>query len=218
METSIKFAAKAAYIGGILMKKYTVFGICCLTAVFLAIIGCDHDGERGSSDQGSIGLGITRSQLAENPVRLAGAQITFEQAVQIAFEHSGSGTVKEIELERKKSGLLVYEVEIIGNQRKYEVQVDAITGTVIRAYEKRSSSSYMNNDSFISQITSANAAIFSETGLEQVGSGTVEEMGWELTKNGQYIFEIEIRDASGRKHEVKIDPATGEIISSKSKK
>ena len=200
------------------MKKHTLFWFCCLAVIFLTTTGCEHEGEGWSSEPGSTGLGINQSQLAQNPERLAGAQITFERAVQIAFTQSGGGVVKEIELERKRSGLLVYEVEIIGDQRKFEVQIDAISGAIIRAYEKRSSSSQTYDGSFVSQITSANAARFSTTGLVQVGGGTVEEMGWEINRNGQYIFEIEIRDASGRKHEVKIDPSTGTIISIKSKR
>ena len=203
------------------MRKYTILMFCCFAAVFFILTGCEHDGlggssVGGSSDGGSAGLSITQAQL--DPMRLAGAQITFERAVQIAIAHSGSGIIKEIELERKRSGLLVYEVETIGNQQKFEVQIDAITGAIIRSYEKRSSSSQMYSSSFVSQITSANAARFSATGLAQVGGGTIEEMGWELNRNGQYIFEIEIRDNGGRKHEVKIDPATGAIISIKSKR
>jgi len=200
------------------MKMHTLFLFFCLAAVFLGLTGCEHDGLGGTAEQGSAGLSITQTQLTESPMRLAGAQITFERAVQIAFTHSGGGIVKEIELERKKSGLLVYEVEIIGDQRKFEIQIDAISGAIIKAYEKRSSSSQIYDGSFVSQITSANAARFSATGLAQVGGGTVEEMGWELSRNGPYIFEIEIRDAGGRKHEVKIDPTTGIIISIKSKR
>ena len=200
------------------MKKHTVFRVFCLAAVFFASTACNLDALGESSGGGSTGLGISQSQLAQNPARLAGAQVTFEQAIQIAFAQSGSGIVKEIELERKRSGLLVYEVEITGNQRKYEVQIDATTGAIIRSYDKRSSSSQMYNGSFVGQITTANAARFSAIGLAQLGGGTVEEMGWELGRNGQYIFEIEIRDANRRKHEVKIDPATGTIVSIKSKR
>ena len=198
------------------MNKYLILGICCLAVVSFPLFGCDHDGFRGSFDGGSSGLNITQNQL--DPSRLAGTQVTFEQAVQIALTHSGGGIVKEIELERRRGGLLVYEVEIIGDQRKYEIQINAITGAVIRSNEKRSSSSQMYNGSFVSQITSANAARFSETGLAQVGGGTIVEMVWEISWNGQYIFEIEIRDTRGRKHEIKIDPATGSIISIKSKR
>ena len=200
------------------MRKYTIIGFCFLSAIFIILTGCEHDSFEGSSDGGSAGLNITQSQLTQNPARLAGAQISFERAVQIALAQSGSGIVKEVELERKRSGLLVYEVEIIGNQRKFEVQIDAMTGAIIRSYEKRSSSSQIYDGSYVSQITSANAARFSATGLAQVGGGTIEEMGWELNRNGSYVFEIEIRDTGRRKHEVKIDPATGAIISIKSKR
>ena len=198
------------------MKKHLILAICFLAAVFFASTGCDHDGLGGPSDGGSIGLSISQNQL--DPTRLAGAQVTFERAIEIAIAHSGSGIVKEIELERKRGGLLVYEVEIINNQRKHEIQINAITGAIIRSKEERSSSSYIYNDSFVSQITSANAVRLSEIGLAQVGGGTIVEMIWELSWNGQYIFEIEIRDTRGRKHEIKIDPATGTIIRIESKR
>ena len=118
------------------MKKLLFLGICYLAVVSFPLSGCDHDGFRGSSDGGSSGLNISQNQL--DPARLAGTQVTFEQAVQIAIAHSGGGTIVE--------------------------------------------------------------------------------MVWELSWNGQYIFEIEIRDTRGRKHEVKFDPATGSIISIKSKR
>ena len=196
------------------MKKHSLF---CLAVVFLVLTGCDHDAFGGSSGGGSIGLGISQNQLAENPTRLAGSQITFEQALQIALARTSGGTLKEIELERKKNGVLLYDIEILTNGRKVEMYIDAMTGQVTNIKEKRSSSSQMNNDSFHNQITSANAARLSEIGLARLGCGTIEEMGWKLGWNS-YIFEIEIRDTNGRKHEVKIDSTTSTIISIKSKR
>ena len=120
------------------MKKHTLFWLCCLAAVLLALTGCDHDGLGGSSGGGSSGLGITQSQIAKNPARLAGAQISFEQALQMSLAQTGGSTLKEIELERKRNGALLYEVEILGNGRKVEVYIDAMTGQSCAVYTGKS--------------------------------------------------------------------------------
>jgi uncharacterized membrane protein YkoI len=197
------------------MKKYPFFLLCCLTAVLFAMTSCEHDVVDNWS--GSV-LYTSDGQTSQNSQGVTGiqAQVTFERALQIALAHTGGGTVKEVELEHKRNGNIVYEVEIIGNQRKYEIYIDAMTGSIIRAKESRSSSSNLHAPS-VSIITSANAARLSEIALAQVGGGTVTKMEFEL-KRGEYVFEVYIRGNDGRRHEVYIDPVTSRVIKKKKKR
>ena len=54
-----------------------------------------------------------------------------------------------------------------------------------------------------------------EIAATRVGGGTVVEIVWEL-KYGQPVCKIEVNNNGGR-HEIRIDPATGEITKLKSK-
>jgi len=61
----------------------------------------------------------------------AEAKISYERAKEIALATVGGGTVKEIELDRE-NGRLVYEVEVKYNGREYEIDIDAITGEIVK--------------------------------------------------------------------------------------
>ena len=58
------------------------------------------------------------------------AQISFERAKEIAISRVGGGTVEEIELEYENS-LLIYDVIVKFNSRRYEITIDAKTEAII---------------------------------------------------------------------------------------
>lgn len=62
--------------------------------------------------------------------------ITAERAREIALERTGGGMVVKIERDYEKGGLIVYEVDVIDADRKYELEVDARTGDIIEYKEK----------------------------------------------------------------------------------
>ncbi len=65
------------------------------------------------------------------------APISPDQAQEIALSATGGGTIVDFELDRKKHGRIIYEVEIIDENSKYEVEIDGRTGTIVEYKEKR---------------------------------------------------------------------------------
>ena len=58
------------------------------------------------------------------------ARISFTKAIETAVASIGGGTIEEVELEYER-GILIYEVNVIYENRHYEVKVDAITGKIV---------------------------------------------------------------------------------------
>lgn len=86
--------------------------------------------------------------------------ISLEQAMAVALEKTGGGTVVKSEVDRKKHGRIEYEFKIINNGVKYEVEVDS--SGVIRDFERKTGSYYY-------QIPQQNEGVSSSVG--QDGSG-----------------------------------------------
>lgn len=59
-----------------------------------------------------------------------GAAVSPDQARKIALERTGGGTVVKFETDRKRSGRVEYEVEIIKGDREYEMEIDGQTGEI----------------------------------------------------------------------------------------
>lgn len=64
------------------------------------------------------------------------AGIDAAKAREIVLAKTGGGTVVDLEQEFKKDGRVVYEVEVVGAERKYEVKLDGRTGAIIEYKEK----------------------------------------------------------------------------------
>jgi uncharacterized membrane protein YkoI len=140
---------------------------------------------------------------------MGNTKVTFEQAMTAAATKVVGGIVKEIKWEHKRQQP-VYEVEIYSNGQKHEIKINAVTGEIIRHNSRRSSSTQTLNGLYATEVTSARAIKLAETAITQAGGGTVMEVEWK-NKDGVLICEIEVMN-NGRKHEVKLNAATGEII------
>ena len=138
---------------------------------------------------------------------LGDTQISFERAIQIAVEHTGNGTVTEIEWE-SKYGLPVYEIEIYRDRQKYEIKIDAVTGEIIRTKEKRTSST--PDGLTVSQVTSARTIELATTAINRAGGGRIVEINWDRER-GRTVVEVEVNN-NGQKHEFIFNAATDEII------
>ena len=69
-------------------------------------------------------------EIAPDDLTETGSLITEEQAKQIALNHIGEGGIIEIELERE-SGIILYSIGIISDQKEVEVEIDAETGEIL---------------------------------------------------------------------------------------
>ena len=146
---------------------------------------------------------------------LGETEISFEQAMEIAAKRVEGGTITEIEWEGKY-GMLVYDVEIYNKgMMKYDVGINAVTGEIIQLNSKRMNYSQTPVGLPTAQVTSNRSIELTEISLKEVGGGTVTEIAWEV-KDGQPICKIKV-NSNGRRHEIRIDAATGEIVKLKSK-
>jgi len=133
--------------------------------------------------------------------------ITIEQAKMIALE-AVPGVITESEIE-KENGIIIYEIEIIKDNKEYEVNIDPKTGLIIKIElddedEKISPQELKKIGGLITEEEAIKIA------LEHIGEGTV--VGFETEKeHGRIIYEVEIR-AKGDRVEVEVDAQTGKII------
>ncbi len=59
------------------------------------------------------------------------------RAREIALARTGGGTIVEIDRDFKRGGRVGYEFEIVGPDRRYEIDVDGQTGAIVEYQEKR---------------------------------------------------------------------------------
>lgn len=166
-----------------------------------------------------LGFGIYQSDAANsNP------ELTLEDARQLV-EIQYPGTITEIELD-KEQGETVYEVEVVTDDKEYEVKLDANTGEIIKLEEKHKKQSVTNDQQHqteydvkkehnknVPEQNKKSNMIEMTTAIEiaiQEFPGTVTEA--ELDReDGRLIYEIGIK-SKGEEAEIEIDAYTGEVI------
>ncbi|MDA3129984.1 PepSY domain-containing protein [Aliibacillus thermotolerans] len=165
-----------------------------------------------------VSLGLVAIGIQQFQATAGDASISKEEAKQIATEQY-PGTVTEVERERE-NGKEVYEMEITGDEYKYELKLDANTGKIVKLDEKekvqkqinkRSASSekennhqQQNDSTFPVSMDEAINIALAETG------GTVKEAELD-DDDGMTYYEIEINSNKGEA-EVEVNAYTGEII------
>jgi len=140
------------------------------------------------------------------PVAAAPAgNITPEQAKEIALGVYPGAEVIKAELETSRRAGSYFEVKLIIDDVKVEVKVDAATGEIREGYEK--------NLFEVATITPAQAH---EIALRLHPEATITKTELEYEK-GTLVYEISLRQSSGKKAGVYIDAATGEVLKNKAK-
>ena len=80
---------------------------------------------------------FSKKELKNPPVAQTGKVMSQEKAVAIAQQKvKGKSKVKEIELE-KEDGRMIYEIKLMDDEYKYEVELDAVTGEVLEFEKER---------------------------------------------------------------------------------
>jgi len=150
------------------------------------------------------------AQGAQGGSLVAMAQVAPAMAEQIALEYVGGGMVSEVVLERRIN-LVYYEVEIMHNGQRFDVDIDAVTGTIVRSRARNGARFFAlsGNASLVEQIAIPFARA-EQIALEQAGGGTVMEIELERGRLGIH-FDIEINYNFSRIM-VRVDAATGAVI------
>ena len=140
-----------------------------------------------------VSLGLVAIGIQQFQATAGDASISKEEAKQIATEQY-PGTVTEVERERE-NGKEVYEMEITGDEYKYELKLDANTGKIVKLDEKEKVQKQINKRSaFYTKFDQA--ALF--------GNDSPYD-------DGMTYYEIEITADKGEV-EVEVNAYTGEII------
>jgi len=129
--------------------------------------------------------------------------ISYEQAVEVALERVGGGTVTRIYHDRERFSdvlLSFFHVEIRYAMRDYDIRVDSDTGEIVRfRYFPQANP----------QISHGRAIAIA---LEKVGGGMQTEVDFHRDRNGDgaLFYDVHVRHGT-REYEVRIDADTGEI-------
>lgn len=141
-------------------------------------------------------------------VKTASSIISESEAKESALKAVKEGQVTKIYLE-EELGEKKYEVEIVHQNTEYDVNVEALTGKVMKI-DQDFRDDY--DDDYTFQKTSPKLSIdeAKEKALAKV-KGTVIEVSMDDDYN-KFIYDIEIQTADYHEAEVSVDATTGEIL------
>lgn len=154
-----------------------------------------------------LGFGVyqsSASEAIEHDPKLSHDEV--KEIIEIEYP----GNITEFELDTE-DGRVIYEIEIKDEDVKYDLDVDANTGEVIKVDEKKYKQNKKNTDKVtetkLEDIISVEEA---EAIAQKEFSGTVTQL--ELDKDdGRYVYEIELRNGN-QEAEMDIDAKTGKIL------
>ena len=97
-----------------------------------------QDGSADGSASGNAGNTAGQDQQTQNGAGNANVAVTMEQAISIALERVPGATEKDVKIELDyDDGVYKYEGDIIHEQREYDFEIDANTGTILEWSEER---------------------------------------------------------------------------------
>lgn len=137
-----------------------------------------------------------------------GISIDPKRAGEIAVgAHDGSRVV-DLDLEREH-GLTVWEVKVVTGEAKYEVDVDAVTGEIVKD-ERESTDDLREYNSQLDRAKLSYADAI-DVVLEQYPGATVVELDLD-EEDGAVVWEAEVVTADHVKYEMEIDAVSGKIL------
>lgn len=155
-------------------------------------------------------LGISACSMSDNTAE-KDQTISEREATEIALKELNGGVVTNSHLDKTK-GADKYEVNILKENKNYEVDVDSITGKVLEMNESTLGKSNLGNDS--DQLEGVSPKISSqearEIALDRV-TGTITELDFDHYNN-RLVYDIEISSAYHREVKIKVDAINGEVL------
>jgi len=131
--------------------------------------------------------------------------ISTDEAADIALSKY-DGYIESIELE-KDDGYVYYEVEIENEDAEYELDIDAMTGEILKVDEDDDNDDEQTKKSYDELLSVEEAK---QIAVDRAGGGKVVELELEEDDN-RYEYEIEI-NVDNQEAEVTIDAVTGDIL------
>ena len=155
-------------------------------------------------------LGISACSMSDNNAE-KDQTISEREATEIALKELNGGVVTNSHLDKTK-GADKYEVNILKENKNYEVDVDSITGKILEMNESTLDKSNLGNDR--DQLESVSPKISSqearEIALDRV-TGTITELDFDHYNN-RLVYDIEISSTYHREVKIKVDAINGEVL------
>jgi len=151
------------------------------------------------------GLGIYQSEAAPANPTLSSEEI------RELVESQYAGQITEMEID-KEFNKVVYEVEVQGDGKEYEVKLDGDTGEVLKEKQKEDFDDDRSEDT-VKKTLAENEDIISAEEAKEIAlkefDGTVTKI--ELDEDdGRFVYEIEVKN-NNKEADFKIDAVTGDI-------
>lgn len=134
------------------------------------------------------------------PAQTSDAELTLEQAKQIALTAVGGGTVTSYEVDYYR--VKHYDFEISLNGYEHDIEISAVDGSVI------SHKSKWDDDSAYALTRNVSEAEAKQIALAKVGGGTITSFSYDSDDNE---YEIEVR-FSHQEYDLTISGRTGDIL------
>ena len=100
--------------------------------------GTQDTGTQGSTSGGQADSGTAQNQQSQTGTNSADVAVTLEEATAIALERVPGATESDIRIQLDRDdGVYKYEGDIIHEQREYDFEIDANTGTILEWSEER---------------------------------------------------------------------------------
>ena len=210
------------------MKRSFLKTFAILSLSGLLLVGCSSN-NNPTTDNGSTNSGTTTSQTTgqvdnnttsnttenDSKVNTSGTnssgEITEEEAKTIAYENAGVKVKDITNVQVKKDmddGVVIYEVEFFTATKKYEYDIKASDGKVLRLENEtiKTSQTGNSNQKQLAEDEAKNIA------LKKVSGATQDDIRIKLDNDdGRLQYEGEII-YDGTEYEFDIDAYTGEIL------
>ena len=153
-------------------------------------------------------LGMSTIACAESSMPLK-TKVSLEEAQKVALA-ARPGKVVKVELKREK-GQLMYEFDIEGEGKAWDIEVNATTGKVNEIEQEVLSA----DDPLFKAKAKVSLEAAQKIALKKY-PGTIKETEYEIEANGDASYEFDIVMKNGKKMKVEVDAATGKIVESSS--
>lgn len=201
------------------MKKVTL--VTSATLLALALTGCNNasnDAEPVAEEQAAPAATeqtLIEQAAVQTPEQAGVAQpefISINDAIAAALKNT-SGDVSSVDFDTHDNGTRAdYEVDIIANDLKHEVKVDAATANIINVTQKSLDAEDQEEHQALQQAkVSLEQAL--KVATDSMPGSVATEVSFDV-EQGVSVYEVNLI-ADNQKHEVKVDANTGSILSTK---
>ena len=149
-------------------------------------------------------LGLSTLAVADTSVPPK-TKISLEAAQKTALA-ARPGKVVKVELKREK-GQLIYEFDIEGEGKAWDVEVNATTGKVNEIEQEVSSA----DDPLFKAKAKVSLEAAQKIALKKY-PGTIKETEYEIEANGDASYEFDIVMKNGKEMKVEVDATSGKIV------